>query len=93
MKIYTIYDKKTQSFSETIFTAVNEAIAVRIMSLTLSRDEMMFKYAEDFDLYCVGQFAQDSGEITSNKPEFIINLISVKNELIKQEKQDDQTSA
>lgn len=89
-KIYTIYDKKTQSFSSTIFTTVNDSSAVRIMSMTVSRDEMLFKYAEDFDLYMIGQLDHETGKITSNKPDFIINVSAIRSEFIKQQEKENE---
>lgn len=94
IKVYTIYDKKAQSYSDTVFTASTGDIAVRIMAMTLVQDKMMFTYAPDFDLYLIGEFDSETGKIVSLlNPQHIINLQSIRSDLEKMENEQNDKSA
>lgn len=79
MKIYSIKDEKTQTYT-TIFEAENEQIAKRQCGI-LANDpnSIISHYAEDFLLYQIGEINKKTGEIKSNI-EYIINLKELKKE-------------
>jgi len=63
MKLYTIYDKKTQEF-QPVFCAPNNITAMRSISNALrSTKEVMNlrDYPHDFALYATGEFNESNG--------------------------------
>jgi hypothetical protein len=63
-KYYSIFDKKAKFFS-TPFTQVNDDVAIREFS-DLVRDETLqpFKHPEDYKLYVLGSWDDQTGDIT-----------------------------
>lgn len=64
MNIYSIKDNKI-GFS-TVFTAPNNAAAIRMFGDTCADPKTMFgAHPEDFDLYVLGEMNEDTGELKS----------------------------
>jgi len=63
VRLYSLYDKKTQLFSSP-FAAVNDETAVRmIRTLTLDTATTVGQYPEDYDVWRLGLFDDASGAI------------------------------
>lgn len=71
MKIYTMRDRKSNLFANP-FVSHNDKTAVREFDYICNRPENAHM-AEDVELYSIGDFNVDTGEITAYKPEFIKN--------------------
>lgn len=61
MKLYSILDEKAGTFCPP-FVCVSNGVAVRqLMDLVQDEKTTISKYPEDFSLYFVGDFADDTG--------------------------------
>lgn len=76
---YSIFDKKANSFDTLIqLDSDNREAAIRWFSMIMSRDDLvktnpiLARYPDDFDLYYVGCFDQESGEFFG-KREYVCN--------------------
>lgn len=76
-QIYSIKDGKAGSFLPP-FLAVNDALAVRQIREIMSQQVQFSKYADDFSLYRLAAFDQDTGELIPETPKFIINFVTLK---------------
>lgn len=73
-RIYSIYDVCTGSF-EAPFLAPNDRTSMRIVNDNLLfRDTLIKRHPEDYQLFIIGEFYKDSGEIVPMKPVKVINL-------------------
>lgn len=63
LRAYSIFDKKSSSYN-TPFFALNDDVAQRSFD-DLIRDKrtLVGQHPEDFSLFCVGTFGQESGEL------------------------------
>ena len=73
-KLYSIRDVKANSYSEP-FSAPNDEVAVRKYAYLMSKSEMI---ADDTELYVVGQFDFEHGEMVTNEKQYLINYAEVK---------------
>lgn len=63
--LYAIKDTKN-GFSTAIFASSNHGNAIRMFGDTCQNDDnLLHKHPEDFELYCLGTYNDDNGEITS----------------------------
>lgn len=72
IKIFSINDVKALSFGQPFF-AVNKGIAVRMFSdLVNDKNSMVSKHPDDFKLYMLGEFDDNSGGLSPvAQPEFL----------------------
>lgn len=67
LNLYAIYDKKACSYNTPFYCKTN-GIAVRIFAdLVSDTSSVVSRHPEDFELYCLGEFNEDTGETTSTK--------------------------
>lgn len=73
-KIYSIYDEKAEIFS-TPFFSMNDNMAIRsFQDLANDPSSTIYKHPEDYKLYELGEFEDQSGKtIPVDPPRFIIN--------------------
>lgn len=77
VRMYSIYDKKTQLFGFPQYCH-NAAQACRMFTgVFLEPQNMMARFPEDYDIYDLGEFDDNSGTVTSDKPTFICSLKSL----------------
>lgn len=71
LKVYALTDLKAGNYSTPFFCASN-GLAIRMFS-DLVRDPKttLSRHPDDFQLFCLGEFDDNSGELTSKKPEFL----------------------
>lgn len=63
-KLYAVYDKKAES-ELGIFEQPNDLVAIRDFSQACAKDESPIrKFAEDYELRCLGQIDTETGIIT-----------------------------
>lgn len=68
LQLFTIRDSKAEAFNRP-FTSQNPAMAMReIQTAVNGADNSMKTYAEDFDLFLIGDFEESSGEIKPLAP-------------------------
>ena len=81
IKIYSILDKIPGVYSNPFYLKSN-AVALREIKYLINEDKQQNIFntnIKDKALYCLGQFNEETGIIKPlDKPEFIINLIDLK---------------
>lgn len=60
-KVYSVYDKKLQEFGQLAVSKNDESMRRAVLDGVKSSGSMIEKYPEDYDLYRVGEFHQDTG--------------------------------
>lgn len=67
VRIYAVYDKKAEAYLAP-FTFPHDGQALRAFSDTVNDESTQFyRHADDFDLYSLGTFDQESGEFQNEK--------------------------
>lgn len=69
-KIFSIRDRAIDSFGQP-FYAPTVGGAIRSFSDEINRaaeNNQLYKHSEDYDLYSLGEFDDQSGEFTTSKP-------------------------
>lgn len=78
MKMYTVKDVKTGIFNAPVYCH-NTAHAMRVMSSVFQNDEHQYSlWPEDFTLYEVGSFDDNTGVITGVDPIYICTFAELK---------------
>jgi len=79
MNVYAIFDRKAQKYGP-IQLELNHFTVQRALSQVVNGDpnqSLLAKFTEDYDLYQVGSYDDQTGILTS-KIEFVCNLIQIK---------------
>ena len=73
--VFSIYDNKASAFASP-FLQANEEMALRGIRTVISSqpEQMMSQYPEDFELYYLGTFDDQSGEFVGQTPKSIGNI-------------------
>lgn len=77
MKLYSVYDAKAGAYL-TPFFFPNDAMAMRQMEMLLDGDGLYARHAEDFTLYEIGTFHDDTGTIDPREPVAVAGLGAMK---------------
>ncbi|WNK13024.1 MAG: nonstructural protein [Microvirus sp.] len=73
LKIFSIYDNKAKSYHQPLFQQ-SAVQAQRIFSTEINRaaaDNLLYHHPQDFDLYELGEFDDQSGSLTHGQPVLI----------------------
>lgn len=73
MKLYSIFDKKASVYGA-IMMAPNDAMMARSLVEHTPPQSTLMRFAEDFDLYEVGEFSDDTGRVSEQEVRFICNV-------------------
>lgn len=66
MKLYSFRDVKVGYMEP--FLQVNDIVATRTFTATIKNEKnLMHQYKEDIELWCIGEFNEELGEILSEK--------------------------
>jgi len=85
-QVFAIFDKKALAYMAPFFQP-NELVAMRnVGSAVADEESLLGKYPEDYDLYQVGTWDDQSGALVAVGPKFLINCASMKR--IQQEAKD-----
>ncbi|QXP08180.1 MAG: nonstructural protein [Arizlama microvirus] len=89
-EVYSVYDKKAFAFNIPLFMPTEQTI-LRRLSLTINNatsENVLYYHTEDFALYHIGTFNDNSGVFTPDStPKFITELaVLKKGELVSCEK-------
>lgn len=75
-KMYSVKDSKVGFMIPTC--DMSDQSAIRNFSYAVNANNGMMNYSpKDFDLYCIGEFDDEKGEINSKIPEFIVSGSSI----------------
>lgn len=77
-QMFSIYDSKVETWMPP-FYASNKGEALRNLTNTLDSENNLSKFPEDFTLFLLGEFCENSGKIKAYETsESIIKLIELK---------------
>jgi len=77
-KIYSVYDRKVEAYG-TPFVQQNEALAIRSFERAYLNPELDFSlFPEDYSLFELGTYNEDTGQIESTSPRLILNATALK---------------
>ncbi|QXP08053.1 MAG: nonstructural protein [Arizlama microvirus] len=82
MKIYALLDTKSGTYGVPFFQR-NDTTAARAISLEVNRNDesnMLNKYPEDFTLYILGEYDEETGLITAQTPAIVTNASKLRKE-------------
>lgn len=79
LNLYSIYDVKAENYCFP-FVAATDGLASRQVTMSMQgRETSLYLCAEDYRVYCVGEFNEDTGFITGLDPlRFVVDVISLK---------------
>lgn len=64
MNIYSLFDRKLKTFGQLVLDRNDFAVQRGLLdALTASADTLIAKHPEDFDLYHVGAFDEETGKV------------------------------
>lgn len=66
MKIFALYDTGIESHAQPFFQP-NAHAALRVVKANMTQDSMLAQHPEDFELYELGDFNEQTGELTSKR--------------------------
>lgn len=71
LQVFSVWDEKGTVFSSPFFMA-NKGLAIRGFSdLVKDKSTRVAQHPEDYKLYLIGEFDDNSGQLVSDKPEFL----------------------
>lgn len=77
-KLYCVYDSKSTSYGHP-FHAPNDAVALRIFGEAVCDPATQLnKYPEDFVLYCIGDYNDETAEIKNNQLRSVTTALAMK---------------
>lgn len=65
--MYAIYDNKTEAFGAPFFSPTDGS-AVRTIQDALASDTMLSRHPADYNLFCIGQWHSQTGEVRGVTP-------------------------
>lgn len=75
-RVYSMRDELTGYIQPTF--ELSDNVAVRNFSFALNKkDSILYANPKHFDLYCIGEFDTDTGQLKSFEPELIVTGLSV----------------
>ena len=79
LRIYSIRDAKAEIFNQPIFQKTHGEAERNFQTLVNDEKSTVFKYPEDFDLYYVGSYDDNTGLIKPlDTPQHIVKAIALK---------------
>lgn len=81
-QMFSVYDAKAGSFAQPFFSQ-NKQLALRAISAVMHDEtHTFFMHAEDYTLYWLGSWDDETGALEPGHPEAVTNLNSLKRESI-----------
>lgn len=76
MKIYSIFDRAAHMYGGLIVQNNDELCKRNIKTALVAGalDKQILTYPEDFELYCLGEFNNETGKIVPVEPAFVIGI-------------------
>lgn len=79
MKVYSMYDRASGLYNNPM-CCINDSVAVRTVSMSLNADTPVVAY-EDYDLVCLGNFDENTGELSGDKISTVAHVIDIYNKI------------
>lgn len=78
MKIFTIRDSKSDIYNSPFYARTHGEAERHFVTLCNDPESMVYKFKDDFDLYCLGDWDEINGVIeTKETPEHLLKAINV----------------
>jgi len=74
LKLYTIRDVRTSAHNRPIALQNRAVLERSLLDALQDPSSNLSQHPEDYQLFCVGEFDQDTGDIIACPPEFLFNL-------------------
>lgn len=76
-EIYSLFDVKAMTYGRPVFVPTI-GVLIRELQGALSGDDMLSKHPEDFRLFRLGSFDDQSGQVVVHQPEFVLEVSSLR---------------
>ena len=76
--IYSIFDKKSDVYSNPMFFKKDGEATRTFSDITNDPKTTLYNHPEDYSLYMIGYFNDNSGELIKNPPRHVMNATTVK---------------
>lgn len=77
LKIYSIRDNRTEAFMRPFFLQNNSVLDRALIDAVNNPETQFHQHPEDYAVYDLGEFNEQTGEITSIPPIHMYNLIQI----------------
>lgn len=74
MKMFSIRDKKSTGFNTPFFQTTFGVAERSFQDAINDSSNPMSKHSEDYELYYLGEYAHDTGEVTPNYPPKLVSV-------------------
>lgn len=82
VEMFSVYDAVTATFNKP-FCAVNPNDACRMIHAACTPDTHIYKNADDYRIYYVGEFDQSTGELQYTVPVMVMTVAEIRAAVIK----------
>lgn len=79
LSVYAIRDTKAEAFHRPFYSH-NHATAMRSVETEVNNPETGLKNPEDFQLYHLGEYEEQTGILKTHAPEHLINVMELRKE-------------
>lgn len=76
IKMYSVLDLKTGCFSHPFYEVTNGSAVRAFVDTAQNKDHPFNKHPEDYQLYYIGEFRDDTGSIVCVVPELLMAAIN-----------------
>lgn len=79
--LYCIFDKNLERYNDPGYDVGDKEIMVNLKRAMYDKESPLYKFAEDYDCYCLGSFDDKTGIIMlEHEPRLVCHLLSLKGE-------------
>lgn len=76
--VYSLFDKKSKIYMN-VFTDINDGTAIRQMTQVVQQDKNLSQFADDYALYRITQWDDETGELSTQKQSLVIEINQLTN--------------
>jgi len=78
LKLFSVYDRKAGTYGQ-VFSLQTRGVAMRTFQTWVQDPNSFFaKFPDDFELYEIGEFDVQTGDMISIKPDFVVRASDCK---------------
>lgn len=75
IEVYSVYDKAAKAFLQPFFSNARGLALRSFMDAVADEKHQFARHAEDYTLFCIGQFHDETGELLPCMPEKVITAL------------------
>lgn len=80
LEIFAMYDRATQAYMQPVYSQSKGEIIRSLSDLIMNNEHAFAKHPEDYTLFKIGTYEEQSGEIVPIAPEKVIGMWELKTE-------------